>query len=121
MWAYNLTGVKIAKIANFFVQFWQKGVYPLKPFLPNLAWVRESQVRILVSNFTVVALKIWAYRPQNSQIGNFWYKFAKRGYTPYAIFFLNLAWERESQIRTLVPNFIVVALKRAPKEPLKSP
>ena len=29
---------------------------------------------------------MWAYSPQNAEIGNFWYKFAQKGYTPYATF-----------------------------------
>jgi len=33
-------------------------------------------------NFTVVALKMWAYRRHIAKIGNFWYKFAPKGYIP---------------------------------------
>jgi len=38
---------------------------------------RESQVRTLTLNFTVVALKMWACSPKIVKIGNFWYKFSK--------------------------------------------
>jgi len=45
-----------------------------------------SQVRTLTPNFTDVTLKMWAYNPpQIAEIGNFWYKFARKGYTPEAI------------------------------------
>jgi len=38
-----------------------KGVYPFKQFLQYLTFWRESQVRTLIPNFTVLALKMWAY------------------------------------------------------------
>jgi len=60
---------------------------PLKRFLPNLACERESQVRTLLPNFTVVAYKIWAYSPKIAKIGIFWYKFARKGYTPLCEFY----------------------------------
>jgi len=50
-----------------------KGVYPLKQFLQNFAWGRKPQDRILVPNFTVVALKVWPYGPKNPQ----WYILVK--------------------------------------------
>ena len=45
---------------------------PLSDFLSDffktkLSMGRVSQVRSLTPNFTVVALKMWAYRRQNSQ------------------------------------------------------
>jgi len=42
---------------------------------------RVSQVRSLTPNFTVVALKMWAYASKSPKIGTFRYKFA-----PYVIF-----------------------------------
>jgi len=54
--------------------------------LTKLSIGKVSQVRSLTPNFTVVALKMWAYRRQNSQIANFWYNFAKKGYTPLTNF-----------------------------------
>jgi len=58
----GLTAPKIAEIGNFWYKFAQKGI-PLTRFLQNLACRRESQVRTLTPNFTVVALKLWAYGP----------------------------------------------------------
>jgi len=58
-------------------------------------------------NATDVTFKMWAYSPQN------WYfsgtKLPKRGYIPLSDFLPNLAWRRESQVRTLMPNFTIVA------------
>jgi len=54
-----------------------KGVYPLKRFLQNLAWWRESQVRTLIPNFTILTLKMWAYSCKNRKKNHiFWYKFS---------------------------------------------
>jgi len=44
-----------------------------------LAWGRKSQVRTLVLNFIVMALKMLVYSPQNHENGNFWYKFSPQG------------------------------------------
>ena len=38
-------------------------------FLQNLVKGRESQVRTLMPNLTVVVSEMWAYRPQKRQIG----------------------------------------------------
>jgi len=56
-----------------------KGVYLLKRFLQNLAWEKESQVCILVPNFTVVALKCGLTAPKIANKWQFWYKFAPKG------------------------------------------
>jgi len=45
-----------------------------------------------------------------TKIANFWYNFAKRGIPPYAIF-TKFGLGKESQIRAITPNFIIVALK----------
>ena len=37
-----------------------------------------------------------------AEIGNFWYKFAQKR------FLQNMAWRREPQVRTLMPNFVTV-------------
>jgi len=52
-----------------------------------------------------------------SEIDNFWYKFAKKRYTPVSDF-LNKIWlGRESlMVRTLMPNFTVLALKCGPTD-----
>jgi len=52
-----------------------KGVYPLKRFLQYLAFRRQSGVRTLIPNFTVLALKMWAYNLKNCEKLHFWYKF----------------------------------------------
>jgi len=76
MWAY---GPKIAEIGNFCCINVPKRGIPLKRFLKNLAWGRESQVRTLIPNFTVLALKMWAYSLKNCENRLFWYKFAFKG------------------------------------------
>ena len=48
---------------------------------------REYQVRTLTPNFTVMALKMWDYSPQIAKNGNFWYKFAPKGYIPLSNFY----------------------------------
>jgi len=64
----------------------QRGYIPLSDFFKN--WRGEGpQARTLMANLTVVTVKCGITAPQNHQnIGNFWYKFAEKGYTPYAIF-----------------------------------
>jgi len=58
-----------------------KGPVPLSYF--TKFGVREGSPRsALTPNLTVVAFKIWAYRPKIAKFGNFWYKFAPKGYTP---------------------------------------
>ena len=55
------------------------GANPLKRFLPNLAWKRESHFLTLTQNFIIVDLKIGLRAPEIAKIGNFWYKFAPKG------------------------------------------
>jgi len=62
--------LKIAKKFEFLVNIRPQGMNPLKRFLQNLAWGRESQVRTLMPNFTVVAFKMCACSPlQIAKIG----------------------------------------------------
>ena len=68
-------------------------------------------VRTLTPNFTVLALKMWAYTAKIAKICNFLYKFAQKGYTPLSDFFLQKLSEGVSQVRTLRPNFTSVTLK----------
>jgi len=64
----TVTGLKFAKIGNFWYKFSPKGYIRLSYFfLQNLAWGREFQVRSITPNFPVMALKMWAYSPQNRQ------------------------------------------------------
>jgi len=53
------TGVKIAKIANFWYNFAKKGIPPYAIFT-KFGLERESQVRTLLPDLTVVALKMSA-------------------------------------------------------------
>ena len=69
-----------------------KGAYPLKRFLQYLAFGRESRVRTLIPNFTVLALKMWAYSHKIAKNRNFWYKFAQKGYTPLSDFYKIWLW-----------------------------
>jgi len=71
-----------------------------------------SRVRTLTPNFTVLTLKMGLTAPKIAigLIGNFWYKFAQKGYTPLAIF-TKFGLGRVSQVCTLTPNFTTVALK----------
>jgi len=48
---------------------------------------RESQVHNLTPDFTVVALKMWAYGPKNRKNSNLWYKFFPKGYIPLSNFY----------------------------------
>ena len=57
-------------------------------------------------------LKCGLAAPKIAEFGNFWYKFAPKGYTPLSDFLIqNLAWKRVSQVCTLTPNFTTVVLK----------
>jgi len=67
-----------------------------------------SQVRSLTPNFRIVAFKMWATRVKVAKIANI--ILPKMGIPPYAIF-AKFGLGRESQVRTLLPNFTVVALK----------
>ena len=62
---------------------------------------------------------MWAYSPKIAKVGNIWYKFAKKRYTPYAIF-VKFGLGRESQVCTLIPNFTILAFKKVGLQPQKS-
>ena len=54
---------------------------------------RNYEVRIIATNFTVVALKCGFTAPKIANICNLWYKFGPKGYIPLSDFFIqNLAW-----------------------------
>ena len=82
---------------------------------------RESQVRTLALNLTLLALKMWAYSPQNRQNRCFLVTICRKGVCPLNGFLSNLAWGRVSQDCTLVPklHFSAVALNVG-LEPSKS-
>jgi len=71
MWAY--TGVKIAKIANFWYNFAKKGYTPLTNFSPKGYIPLSHFYKIFprggspMPNFTIVALKMWPYGSRNRQ------------------------------------------------------
>jgi len=70
----------------------------------------DSYARTLVPNLTIVTFNLCGLTaPKIAEIGNFWYKFAQKGYTPLSNFYES--WRRESHIRTLIPNFTAHALK----------
>jgi len=58
--AAGLIACRIAEIGNLRYKFSPKGYIPLRDFLQNLAWGRESQIRTITRNFAVVAFKLWA-------------------------------------------------------------
>jgi len=56
------------RFSNFWSKFAPKGYIPLNDFLyTKFGTGRVSQIRALAKNFTAVALKMWAYSPQNRQ------------------------------------------------------
>jgi len=61
----GLTGVKIAKIGNFWYNFVPKGHTPYAIFT-KFGMGRNSQARTLVPNLTIVTFKMWAYNPPKS-------------------------------------------------------
>jgi len=65
--------------SSFWYKFAPNGYILLSDFLQNLASGRESQVRTLVLNFTIVALKCVLTAPKIAKNGNFWYKFTPKG------------------------------------------
>ena len=53
---------------------------------------------------------MWAYSRKIAEIGNFWYKFAHKGYTSLSDFLYTKFGLREGlPVRTLTPNFTVLA------------
>ena len=58
--AVMLTACRIAEIGNLWYKFVPKGYIPLRDFLQNLAWGRESQILTITRNFAVEAFKMWA-------------------------------------------------------------
>ena len=67
------------KLVIFGINLPKRGIPPYVIF-KNKIWIgRESQIRTLVLNFTVVALKCGLTGPKIAKNGNFWYKFAHKG------------------------------------------
>ena len=93
----------------------KRGIYPLKR-LYNEIWLGEE---VPGAKFHRCGLKMWIYSPKIAKIGIFGINLPKMG-IPFKRLLQNLARRRESQVRTLMPNFTVVALKNMGLEPLKS-
>jgi len=108
---YYIICITSARQCNTGRPLCSKRVYPLKRLLQNVAWGTESQVRTLMTNFTIVAFKCGSTAPKVAKIGIYWYKFSPKGYTASDFLIQNLAWNRKSQVRTLMPIFTVLALR----------
>jgi len=80
---------------------------------------RDFQARTLVPNFTIVTFKMWAYTPKSPKLIIFGINLPQKG-IPLKRFLQYLAWGRESQVRALIPNFTILALKNVGLQPLKS-
>ena len=99
----------MVKISNFGYKFALKvRGESLKQLLQNLAWSNKPQVRSCVPNRDV------GLRHQKpSKFGSFGINLAKRGKSPSATF-TKFGVGRESQLCTLMLNFVIVALKMWP-------
>jgi len=71
----GLTGPKVAKLVIFGINLQRRGI-PLSDFFVALG--KESQVRTITPNFTIMAIKMWAQALKIAKNGNFWYKFATK-------------------------------------------
>jgi len=71
----------------------------------------KSQVRTLTPNLPLSLLKCELTATKIAEIGNFWYKFAKKGYTPLCDFTKLSARVESVPDPYLTPNFTVVTLK----------
>jgi len=70
---------KSLKLVIFGINLPKRGIAPWAIFfIQNLPRGRESQVCTFMPNFTVVAVKMWAYSPKIAKNGNFWYTFAPK-------------------------------------------
>ena len=103
---------KSSKLIIFHINL-PKKVYPLKNFLQNLAWGRESQVRTLTPN-----LPFWVgkcgMQPEKSLKLVILVYICPKGVYPLHQFLQNLAWGRVSQVHTITLTFTFVALKMWP-------
>ena len=88
--------VVIAKMVNFGINLPKRGI-PLSDFFyTKFGFGRESQVRTLMPNFTVVALmalKMWAYSPQNHHNWYFLVQICQKWVYTLKQLLQNLAWE----------------------------
>jgi len=98
---------KSKKIVNFWYKFVHNRYIPLSNFTKFGVEGGSSRPAPSCQISPLSLLKCGLTAPKIAKIDNFWYNFAK----PLSVFLPNLAWERESLVRTHTPNFIVVALK----------
>jgi len=95
---------------EFFGKISPKGQIPWAIF--TKLWATEGCPRSVpsrqISPLSLLKCRLTAVKI--TEIGNFLYKFAQKGYTPLRDFLQNLAWARVSQVCTLTPNFTAVAL-----------
>ena len=82
MWVYI---AKIAEICNFWYKFAQKGYIPLSD-LKKIKLGEGISSPYPQAKFHQCHFKMWAY-PKIAETGNFWYKFAQKGYTPLSDFY----------------------------------
>jgi len=84
----GLQASKSPKSVIFGINLPQRGIFPYAIFT-KFGMGRNLQARTLVPNLTTVTFKMWAYTysPQIAEIGNFWYKFSPKGYTPLSDFY----------------------------------
>jgi len=108
----GLTAPKVAEIGFFKYNFGEKGYTPLSNVYQ--IWLGE-EVRPLHphSKFHHCVLKnVGLQPPKSPKLVFFGINLPKRG-MPLKRFLQNLAWGRESQVCTLMPNFIVVTFRPA--------
>jgi len=88
-----------------------KGVYPLKRLLQNVAWGRSPRSAPSWQISPLWLLNVGLQPLKSPKLVFIGINLPQRG-IPRAIFFIqNLAWNRKSQVRTLMPIFTVLALK----------
>jgi len=108
---------KSPKLVFFWYKFAQKGYTPLSEFLQNLAWGRYPRFAPSRQILPFWLNKCGLTARNIAKNGNFWYKFAPKGYIPLNVFFTIFVWGREPQDRTLKQNFAAVVLKMWPYGP----
>jgi len=106
----GLTGAKIEKNGNFWCKYAPKEYIPLSDFYKIWHAKGTSRPAPSCKNLTIVTYEMWAYSPQIAEINIFGISLPNKGIPPWAIF-VKFGLGRESQVRTRMPNFTVLALK----------
>jgi len=94
---------------------------PLSNFYEMRCGGKESHVRTLTPNFTIVIFKMWTSGLKIAKNGIFWYKFSPKWVYPRIRFVQNYACWRASQDYTSTPNLTIVASKMWPYGPKNRP